>query len=113
MRKILAVATALLVATPALADGWGNRHGHGHGQGFGGVPPRHHHGGGGGDAGAAIFGGLVGGLIIGGMINSMNQPRPYYGGQVYYNDGPYCENRVVGRYWNGWRWVYQTATVCE
>ena len=111
MRKILAIATALLVTTPAMADGWGHRHGGWGGPHYGGG--HHYHGGGGGDAGAAIFGGLVGGLIIGGMINSMNQPRPYYGGQVYYNDGPYCEERVVARVWNGWRWVYQTATVCE
>ena len=107
MRKILAIATALLVTTPAMADGWGHRHG----QGFGGVPPRHYHSGGGGNAGAALFGGLVGGLIIGGMINNMNQPQ-YYNGPVY-NDQPFCHNEVVNRYWNGWRWVYQTATICE
>ena len=104
MRKILAIATALLITTPAMADGWGHRHG-----GWGG----HYHGGGGGDAGAALFGGLVGGLIIGGMVSSMNQPRYYDQGPVYYDNGPVCRDVIVRRLWNGWRWVYQTTTVCD
>ena len=109
MRKILAIATALLVSTPALADGWGHRHG----QGFAGVPPRHYHGGG-GDAGAALFGGLVGGLIIGGMINNMNQPRYYYNQPVYQDYyEPACRQVIVNRYWNGWQWVSRVATVCD
>ena len=109
MRKILAIATALLVTTPAMAEGWNNHHRHG--QGFAGVAPRHHHGG--GDAGAALFGGLVGGLIIGGMINNMNQPR-YYNQQVYqeYYE-PACRQVIVNRYWNGWQWVSRVATVCD
>jgi hypothetical protein len=101
MRKIISIAVALLIATPALAEG--RYH---HGQGFAGVAPRHHHG---GDAGAAIFGGLVGGLIIGGMINQMNQPRYVY--QEYYE--PYCRQVIVNRYWNGWQWVSRVATVCD
>lgn len=114
MRKLILglVASATLV-TSAYADGRGH-HGHRHGQGFAGVPPRHHHHGG-VDPGAAIFGGLVGGLIIGGMINNMNQPRYYqqqYGAPAYYGD-PFCQQVVTNRYWNGWRWVYQVQTVCD
>lgn len=103
MRKILAIAAALLVTTPAMADGWGNRHYH------------HHYGnrGGGGDAGATLFGGLVGGLIIGGMINNMNQPR-YYNQPVYQDYyEPACRQVIVNRYWNGWQWVSRVATVCD
>jgi hypothetical protein len=112
MRKIaLALAATIAMTSVAHAD-W-NHHRHGMG-GFGGVPPQHHyHGGGGGDPGAALFGGLVGGLIIGGMINQMNQPRPYYGGPQYYQDQPYCQQIVTNRFWNGWRWVYQVQTVCD
>jgi hypothetical protein len=97
MRKLaIALATIIGMTSAAHADWNGHRH-----------HQQHYHGGGGGDAGAAIFGGLVGGLIIGGMINQMNQPRYQY----YYE--PYCREVVVNRYWNGWQWVYRTATVCE
>jgi MFS family permease len=101
MRKLaIALAAVIGMTTVAHAD-WNG--------------PRHHHhyyrgGSGGGDAGAALFGGLVGGLIIGGMVNQMNQPRAYYQ-QPYYE--PMCREVVVNRYWNGWQWVYRTATVCD
>ena len=102
MRKfILGVLASVALVTSAQADWNGHRH----------YQPHHHHGGGGGDAGVALFGGLVGGLIIGGMINNMNQPR-YYNGPVYYEE-PICQQVATGRYWNGWRWVYQIQTVCN
>ena len=109
MRKfILGLVTSAALITSAQADGWGHRHGHG----FAGVPPRHYHGGS-GDAGAALFGGLVGGLIIGGMINNMNQPRYY--GNTYYQEyyEPTCRQVIVNRYWDGWRWVGRVATICD
>lgn len=97
MRKLaIAIAAVIGMTTAAQADWNGHRH----------HQPRHYHNGG-GDAGAALFGGLVGGLIIGGMINNMNQPRY----QTYYE--PMCREVIVNRYWNGWQWVYRTATICE
>jgi hypothetical protein len=118
MRKlVLGLVASLALVTSANAEGWNRHYGHhGHvGQGFPGVHPRHHGHGGGGDAGAALFGGLVGGIIIGGMINQMNQPRYYqqqYGSPAYYGD-PVCQQVVTNRFWNGWRWVYQTQVVCD
>jgi len=87
--KRLATALALVIALaqPAMADGY--RH-------------RHHHGGG-GDAGAALFGGLVGGLIIGGMINSMNQPNYGYAPQPQFRQ--ICRTQFVTQ-WDGYYQEY-------
>lgn len=104
MRKlVIALATVIGMTSVAHAD-WRGHHQY----------PRHHyHNGGGGDAGAALFGGLVGGLIIGGMINQMNQPRYY--GNTYYQEyyEPTCRQVIVNRYWDGWRWVGRVATICD
>jgi hypothetical protein len=68
MRKIiaaLATSALLLGATPALAGGYGQHHGH----------YRHgHHGG----HGAAVFGALLGGLLIGNLIAQASSPPPRY-----------------------------------
>jgi hypothetical protein len=101
MRKLaIALAATVAMTSVAHADWNGHRRQHYH---------QHH---GGGDAGVALFGGLVGGMIIGGMINQMNQPRYYNNGPVYY-DEPYCQQVVTNKFWNGWRWVYQVQTVCN
>jgi hypothetical protein len=83
--KRLATALALVIALaqPALADG--RYYGH-----------HRHHGGGGGDPGMALFGGLVGGLIIGGMINSMNQPNYGYAPQPQFRQ--ICRTQFVTQY---------------
>jgi hypothetical protein len=103
MRKIIAaiLVTATLMPSVSYAD-WNGHHHHGGG---------YYRGGGGGDAGAALFGGLVGGLIIGGMLNSMNQPQ-YYQPQPYYNPyyQPVCNRYFAGRDIYG-RPVFQT--VCQ
>lgn len=71
MKRILTATLALsLMSTAALADGYYDRHGGGYGGG--------HSRGGGGNWVAP----LVGGLIIGGMLGTMNnryyQPYPAY-----------------------------------
>jgi len=79
-RYMIALALILaLVQQPALAD-----HAH-HGY-------RHHNV----DPGMAIFGGIVGGLIIGGMINSMNQPMHGYVPQPQYRQ--ICRTQFVTQY---------------
>jgi hypothetical protein len=82
MRKLVSVIliAAMLVPTAAYADWDGHRH-------WDGPRPGYNHGG--GDAGAALFGGIVGGLILGGMINSMNQPQ-YYGQPQYVQPQTFC-----------------------
>ena len=99
-RVATALALILALAQPAMADGWNgyNRH--------------HHHGGGGGDAGAALFGGLVGGLIIGGMINSMNQPSYGYAPQPQYRQ--MCRTQWVNQ-WDGYyqQWVQVPVQQCR
>lgn len=107
MRKLaIALAAVIGMTSVAHADWNGHRYHHGHGGCY------NCYNRGGGDNGAALFGGLVGGLIIGGMINQMNQPRYYNNGPVYYNE-PMCQQVVTNKFWNGWRWVYQVQTVCD
>ena len=91
MKKALLAMTALVALTnAALADGY-NPYQH-----------RHSHvGGGGGDAGIALFGGLVGGLILGGMINNMNQPSYGYAPQAR----QVCQYRWVQE-WDNWSGSY-------
>ena len=96
MRKTLAIllaATTLVTATAANADWNGNRH-YGGGGGY-------NHGGGGGDAGMALFGGLVGGMILGGMINNMNQPQ-YYPQPQYYQPQTFCRMVPVYDAWGNY-----------
>jgi hypothetical protein len=95
MRKILAVVIATLVATPALADWNGPRMGHQH-------QHYHYQNRGGVDPGLAIFGAIVGGL----MVNQMMQPR-----QNYYQ--PMCQTVFLGKVWNGWTWVEQYQQICQ
>jgi hypothetical protein len=61
--------------------------------------------------GAAIFGGLLGGAIVGSAIAS----RPAYGGPVYVEDGgpvPVC--RVVReRFWDGYDYRYRRVQYCN
>ena len=77
MRKL--ISAILVIATLAPTASYADWNGHRHYGGGG-----HYQGGGGGDAGAALFGGIVGGLILGGMINSMNQPQYQQYPQPYY-----------------------------
>jgi len=97
VRKLI-IAACLLASTSAFADGW-NRHHHQRWNG-------HHHyrgGGGGGD----WVGPAIGGLIIGGMLMNMAQPR-----QQYYQQ-QYCETVFLGRVWDGYRWVDQYQRICQ
>ena len=55
---------------------------------------------------------LVGGMIIGGVINQMAQPRYMDPPPAYYDDQQ-CQRVVVGRFWNGYRWIYRTEVVCQ
>ena len=82
MRK-LAIAAALIASTMSAEAGQRNHnHNHQHQQ------YRHNNNNG------AVFGGIVGGLIIGGML--MNQPQYYY-------QQPMCRNVFVGNFWNGYQ----------
>ena len=90
IKKVL-VAVALLAGTTAAHADWnGHRHGHGHHQ-------RHFHQNS-GDPGAALIGGLIGGMILNQM---MQAPRQQY----YYQ--PVCQTVFLGRVWNGYMWVEQ------
>ena len=102
MRKyVLAIAAVIGMTSVAHAD-WNNHN------------RRHYHGGGGcyncynnrggGDPGLALFGGLVGGMIIGGMIANSNQG-------YYYQ--PMCQTVFMGRVFDGWRWVDRYERVCQ
>jgi hypothetical protein len=109
MRKI-ALALAAIIGmstTAAQADGYWPRH-HGH-HGHGGCYNCNVYRGGGGDAGLALFGGLVGGMIIGGALAGANQN--YYVGPAY--DEPVCQRVFAGSVWNGWRWVNTYQTICN
>lgn len=95
MRK-LAIAAALIASTMSAEAGQRNHnHNHQHQQ------YRHNNNNG------AVFGGIVGGLILGGML--MNQPQYYH--QPRYQ--PMCQNIFMGSYWNGYQWVQQYQTMCN
>ena len=81
MRKMLSIvlATMLLATTAAQADGWGYRRGPCN---YNGCYHEHVHGGGGGNWAAP----LVGGLIIGGMLGAMSQPRNYQEQPAYHTE---------------------------
>ena len=87
MRKMLSITLAalFLATTAAQADGWGYRHGPcGYNGCYGGGGGYHggYHGGGGGNWAAP----LVGGLIIGGMLGAMSQPRYYQEQPAYHTE---------------------------
>ena len=96
IKKVLVVAAFLAGTAAAHADWNGPRHGHGHHH-------RHFHHNNGGDPGAALIGGLIGGIIL----NQMMQPsRPQY-----YQ--PMCQTVFLGRVWNGYTWVEQYQRICD
>lgn len=102
MRKLVLAITAIIGMTSvAHADGYWPRHHHGHHGG--GCYNCNVYRGGGGDPGLALFGGLVGGMIIGGMIANSNQG--------YYQ--PVCQTVFMGRVFDGWRWVDRYERVCQ
>ena len=69
MKKLLIGAMALsLMSTAALADGWHHRNGYGGG----------YRGGNGGNWVAPLVGGLIIGGVLGSMNNRYNQPYPAY-----------------------------------
>jgi hypothetical protein len=113
MRKlVIGLVASVAMITSAHADWNGYRH-----------HPHHYHGGGcyncninrgGGDAGLALFGGLVGGMILGGALSGANQN--YYAGPGYGNVPvyePVCQRVFAGSVWNGWRWVNTYQTICD
>ena len=106
MRKIaLAIAAVIGMSSVAHADGYWPRH-HG-GYGHGNCYNCYNHRGNGGDAGLALFGGLVGGMILGGALSGASQNyyvQPYQ---------PVCQRVYTGNYWNGWTWVRTYQTICE
>lgn len=95
MRKlILGSLIALSFTTSSHADEWRNR--------------RPEYQGGGGNNWVVP---LIGGMIIGGAIMAApryNDPPP----PGYYDDQQ-CQRVVVGRWWNGYRWIYRTEVVCN
>ena len=95
MRKLV-IAAALIASTMSAEAGQRNHnHQHYHHQH---QQYRHNNNNG------AVFGGIVGGLIIGGML--MNQPQYYY-------QQPMCRNVFVGNFWNGYQWVRQFQVMCN
>ena len=95
MRKLV-IAAALIASTMSAEAGQRNHnHQHYHHQH---QQYRHNNNNG------AVFGGIVGGLIIGGML--MNQPQYYY-------QQPMCRNVFVGNFWNGYQWVRQFQVICN
>jgi len=93
MRKLV-IAAALIASTMSAEAGQRN-HNHQHYQHQ--QQYRHNNNG-------AVFGGIVGGLILGGML--MNQPQYYY-------QQPMCRNVFVGNFWNGYQWVRQFQVMCN
>jgi len=109
MRKV-AIGLALLIASASVAEAQHHRHRH-HNNHY----HHHHHHKRNNNNWVAP---LVGGLIVGGMLYGMSQPsyaappQSYYPHQPYY--GPrYCERRVVGYNWNGYREVPIVHTFCN
>lgn len=101
MRKIaLALAATITLGSAAQAQEWQHRRYERH---------NHYYNQGGGDAGAALFGGLVGGMILGGIM--ANQRPQYYVEQPMYQR--YCHTVFEGRYWNGYTWIDQYSRVCN
>jgi len=96
MRK-LAIAAALIASTMSAEAGQRN-HNHQH------YPHHHQHQQYRHNNNGAVFGGIVGGLILGGML--MNQPQYYY-------QQPMCRNVFVGNFWNGYQWVRQFQVMCN
>jgi hypothetical protein len=85
MRKLVITAVLSLLVTPAMADGY-YRHDH-----------YHYNRGGGGGGGGNWVAPLVGGMILGGILEGMNQPRyaqPYQ--QQFFDDQPICRRVFAG-----------------
>jgi hypothetical protein len=84
MRKMLSISLVLMLVanSAAHADGWGGRRPCGYNGCYGGGYHEHYHGGGGGNWAAP----LVGGLIIGGMLGAMSQPRYYQEQPAYHTE---------------------------
>ena len=83
MRKLALVITIAMLSTSAMADGY-YRHDH------------YHYNRGGGGGGTNWAAPLIGGMILGGIIGSMNQ-RPYYTDvepNPYYQ--PVCQQVFAG-----------------
>lgn len=98
MRKLaLALAATVAFTSAASARGWEQRR-------F--EAPRYYQQNRGGDAGAALFGGLIGGMILGGIMANQQQPR-------YYQVEPECQTVFMGRQWNGYAWVEQYQRICK
>jgi hypothetical protein len=81
LNKITIAALALTITTTAANAEWREYH--------------HHHYNGGGGGGNNWMAPLVGGLIIGGIISNMNQPR-YHQQQPEYDYVPVCRDYVEG-----------------
>lgn len=102
MKKIaLALAATVALSSAAQAGEWEYRRYHEHNH--------YYNRGGNGDAGVALFGGLVGGMILGGMM--ANQQPQYYVEQPMYQR--YCHTVFEGRIWNGYTWVDQYSRICN
>jgi hypothetical protein len=67
----------------------------------------------GGQVAAGVFGGLIGGTLLGAAIASRPAPPPvYYAPPPVYVEEPAC--RYVGeRFWDGWGWRYRRVEVCN
>ena len=111
MRKlVIGLVASVAMITSASADGYWGHHRHG-GHNRGNCYNCYNHRGG-GDAGLALFGGLVGGMILGGALASQNyQAGPGYGNVPVYE--PVCQRVFAGSYWNGWQWVRTYQTICD
>lgn len=96
MRKIFATVLALTMMTgAAMADGWGGHRACNFNGCYGGGGGYHHYNHGGGNDWAAP---LIGGLIIGGMLGSMNQNR-YYEVPQYHTE---CQLEQIYDQWGNY-----------
>lgn len=99
MRKIaIALAATMAMTSVASAHGWEHRR----------FEQRNYYNRG-GDAGAALFGGLIGGMILGGIM--ANQQRTYIQEPSIYDRQ--CQIVFMGRQWNGYAWVEQYQRICN
>lgn len=97
----LVLGMAILLGTAAVAEAQHyqrNRHYHQPRQHH--YQPRYHHHHNHRQVSPWVYG--LGALALGagGAYYYYNQPRPY------------CERRIIGNYWNGYRWVPEVETVC-
>jgi len=83
--KTLISLTVAVVMLGTVGSGIGYAHGHGH----------HRHDSWSGDAGWALAGGLVGGMILGSAMTASQQPTYYYPQPVYYAQPVYTPTPYV------------------